>query len=169
MSFYRTLKKALKGVLFLPVAGIGLLLLWFVFTVLNKAYWDAWVTRMCTSTDLVTVFETVDLSDPAYSSLPLGVTGLPIIPFDSARDAGDPFYIRSTSDIDRRFAGLNTGIYETEIVRAADQQVMSVRRWFSRTGGDIIDIGSGGSNYSCSDVGRSQEEQRRLTFVISEE
>lgn len=169
MSFSRSIKKAIKGVLLLPVAGIGLLLLWFVFTVLNKAYWDAWVTRMCTSTDLVTVFETVDLSDPAYSSLPLGVDGMRIIPSDRTREARDPFFIRSTSDIDRRFGGLNTGIYEMEIVRATDEKVMSIRLWYSRTGGDFIDLGAPGSNYSCLNVGHNPNELQRLTFVISEE
>ncbi len=166
MSISRLMHAVLKGVLFLPLWGVGLAMLWFVFTVLNKAYWDAWVTRMCTSTDLVTVFETVDLRDPAYSSLPLGVTGLPLIPADSTRAASDPFYVRSTSNIDSRIGGLNTGISETEIVRAIDGKVLSHQMWYGRSGGDFTDLGSPGSYFSCSEIGYDLRELHRATFLI---
>ncbi len=165
MGISQLIKTALKGVLLMPLVAIALALLWLIFTILNKAYWDAWVTRMCTSTDLVTVFETVDLRDPAYSSLPLGVTGLPLIPADTTRAAGDPFYVRSTSNIDRRFGGVSTGVSETAIVRAIDGKVLSHQIWYGRSGGDFIDLGSPGSYFSCSELGYDSSELRRATFL----
>ncbi len=49
--------KPAKIALMLPVYFIGLLIVMFIFTVLNKAFWDARVRYLCAYEGGVTVYE----------------------------------------------------------------------------------------------------------------
>lgn len=167
MSFPKFIKNTLKGALLLPLMVIGALLLYFILTEINKAYWNNWVINMCSKEKLVTVFETMDLDDPAYRSLKLGLTGLPYLPFDSTRDKSDPIYWKTTQDEKLRFAGLVTTIFVSEIIRASDNKVMSKGINYSRSGGDFTTLGSPGTAFSCNDVVQDGFEQEKATFGLN--
>jgi len=91
----------------LPVYFIGLLIVIFIFTVLNKAYWDARVRYLCANEGGVTVYESVDLSAPEYADIPRAFNGIPLIPGERYMKLGDPFYRTSESDTDRKWAGVS--------------------------------------------------------------
>ena len=51
-----------KVLISIPLVLIGLVILAFAYTELNKAYWDYRVKELCEKEGRVTVFETVELT-----------------------------------------------------------------------------------------------------------
>ena len=58
----------IKFIALTPLILIGLVVLAFIFTLLNKAYWDYRVKQMCEADGGVTVYERVFLSELEYES-----------------------------------------------------------------------------------------------------
>lgn len=144
--------KPVKFVLMLPVTFIGLLVVTLIFTVLNKAFWDARVRYLCANEGGVTVYETVDLSAPEYASIPIDIYGTPFIPSEDARGINDPFYVVSSSDLQQKTGGIEILKNVFDIVRSSDRKSLGTAVSYVRRGGDLVTFGSPGTGFSCSNI-----------------
>ncbi len=161
--------KAVKFVLMLPVYFIGILTLYFIFTVLNRAYWDAEVRRLCETKGGATVYETVDLSVPEYANISISISGIPFIPSESLKSPDDPLFSVTSTDIQQEFGGVE--IYKSVygIVRSADGKLLSESVSYGRRGGDFATLGSPGSSFSCSQMTDHQSSLEIQTFNLQGE
>ncbi len=141
-----------KLVLMLPVYFIGLLMVMFIFTVLNKAFWDARVRYLCANEGGVTVIETVDLSAPEYIGIPKAFNGIPIISSERYMNPSDPLYRTSESSSEKKLGGVSITRFVENIVRSSDKKVLGIHISYNRSGGDILTLGGPGSIYSCSQI-----------------
>jgi len=161
--------KPVKFFLMLPVTFIGLLVVTLIFTVLNKAFWDARVRYLCANEGGVTVYESVDLNDPAYRSIKIALNGTPFIPFENEMDPDDPLYRSSKSDYEQKFGNISIERSELSIVREIDRKTVSKRVTFVRRDGDFITFGSPGSGFSCEDISGHPLELLTQTFNLQGE
>ena len=161
--------KPVKFVLMLPVTFIGLLVVALIFTVLNKAFWDARVRYLCAHEGGVTVYETVDLSAPEYADIATDINGIPFIPFDSYRDTDDLLYRVSSSELTQKFGGIEIARRVGSIVRSTDDMTLSTNVSFSRRGGDFVTFGAPGSSFSCGDLNDGRPELEIQTFNLQGE
>ena len=60
----------IKFIALIPVVLIGLVVLVFIYTELNKAYWDYRVKQMCEKDGGVEIFEHIDVTAEEFSKLP---------------------------------------------------------------------------------------------------
>lgn len=144
--------KPVKILLMLPVYFIGLLILIILFTVLNKAYWDARVRYLCLHEGGVTVFEAVDLGAPEYADLPRDVNGIPPMPTRRSMNPRDPFYLTSDDTSDTKWAGLSIARFVESIVRTSDNKTLGTRISYRRSNGDLFNFSGTGSGFSCSSI-----------------
>ncbi len=161
--------KHVKLLLMLPVYFIGLLIVIFLFTVLNKAFWDSRIRHLCATDGGVTVFETVDLKDPAYRRIPIASNGRPLIPLASDMAPEDPLYRSSISVYEQKFGGISIERSELSIVRKIDGKTVSQRVTFIRRDGDFTTLGSPGSGFSCEDISGLPLELLDQTFNLQGE
>lgn len=157
-----SLMKPVKFVLMLPVTFIGLLVVTLIFTVLNKAFWDARVRYLCANEGGVTVYETVDLSAPEYASIPKDVNGVPFISVQRYMNPGDPFYRTSARTSEEKWGGVTIAKFVENIVRASNNKILGKRISYNRSGGDFIDIGGAGTIYSCNSITSPFEFSTRI-------
>lgn len=145
--------KAVKYVLMLPVIFMGILAIYFIFTVLNKAYWDAQVAHLCETEGGVTVYEAVDLNASEYTDIPKTLSGIPFMESDSTRSPEDPFYLTFLRTSEREIDGVSISKSIQSIVRTADSKILGVKISYGRSGGDFTTLGSPESSFSCDDIG----------------
>lgn len=161
---FRVIKIVLKSFLWLLLAIIVLVGGGFIFTELNKAYWDAWVDERCAEEGVITVFERVDLRLPDYNAITYSqLSGLPRLPPESTADARYPVITHRALKHERRIGGVVLQRLEASFVRQSDKKVLSSRVIFSRQGGDLIpfDIES---QYSCRNSVDMATNQINETF-----
>ncbi len=161
--------RPVKLLLMLPVYFIGLLMVMFIFTVLNKAFWDAQVRHLCANEGGVTVFETVDLSSPEYSEVPRAVNGVPFISDKRYMNPGDPFYRTSESTSEKKWGGVTIMRFVESIVRTSDNKMLGTRISYNRGGGDFIDISGAGTIFSCNSITSPFELSTQIFNLQGEE
>lgn len=125
----------IKLLFLIPLLLIGLIVLFYIYTELNKAYWDREVRVLCEKDGGVTVYEIVVLSAGEYPGL-FNDRGVLIIPSKNHAKKDDPFFIISNTRI------LRSGspeIYRVEqsIIRKKDDKKLSVQVIYVRKGGDF--------------------------------
>mgnify|MGYP003676694076 FL=1 len=141
---------------------IGLVILVFTYTELNKAYWDYRVKELCEEDGGVTVFETVVLTKEehenlsAYISTRKSTTKVNGYFFES-----DTEIIREKSPVVRR--------YVSHLYRSSDKKILASRVGYSRRGGDIPTGISHPSGFSCTQLVGINNDIIGSIFIIKEE
>jgi hypothetical protein len=137
-----------KCVPFSPVKWFfGLVLLAFLGTELNKAYWDSKVRAMCEKDGGVMVFDRVQISKAAFPKIKLTSKKMLILPFEDQARSDNPFFLRTHSEFLHK-GFINVMRHEQSIVRREDGKVLSTHISYGRSGGDLP-IGFHPSHYSC--------------------
>jgi hypothetical protein len=145
----------------------GLVLLAFLGTELNKAYWDSKVKALCEKGGGVTVFERVELSKKEFENLGGNKHGQIHIP--SAQIAKDdyPFYSElSISYI--RDGYLKVYKNEGRIFRRHDKKLLGLMVDYGRSGGDFP-TGFHPSSFGCIDLVDFKLDVEKQVFVIKGE
>ena len=116
-----------------------LIVIFHVFTLFNKAYWDAQIDILCSMDGGVTVYERVDLRLPGYAGIEYSAhSNWPLI--RSAQTNGsDAAIIRiATTDYQGKFGGINIIKRENRFVRVTDNKMLSKSLVYERAGGDSL-------------------------------
>ena len=138
----------IKFIALTPLILIGLVVLAFIFTLLNKAYWDYRVKQMCEKDDGVKVYERVFLSALEYESHS-GPDGRLIAPPESNSDNTQYLYFSKYKKSYIRES--NPGVYkrETIIYRKLDSKELGSMIHYRRVGGDFPTIIFHTSGFGC--------------------
>ena len=86
-----------KVLISIPLVLIGLVILAFAYTELNKDYWDYRVKELCEKEGGVTVFETVELTKEGYEMYG-GINGVISVPGEGSSVANRFRYLARRSD-----------------------------------------------------------------------
>lgn len=154
---------------FLIVGVVGIPVLYLLFTIANKAYWDARVRSMCLEDGGVALYETVDLSAPEYMRVSRDVNGIPFIPSESRANSEHKFYRTTSRDQKRKSGGVIIVKSNYKIVRSSDRRVLSLSTSYSRLGGDFTTLGSPASSFSCIDIPGFRFDAEIQVFNLIEE
>ncbi|OUS17010.1 hypothetical protein A9Q88_06060 [Gammaproteobacteria bacterium 50_400_T64] len=154
----------IKFIALTPLILIGLVVLAFIFTLLNKAYWDYRVEKMCEKDGGVTVYEIINL--PKKSEL-ISFSGNVIIPNQGESNSSDPYYIAfSETIVKNRFPQVRRT--ETKIIRSIDLRLLSLRVSYSRGGGDFPTGIAAPSSFSCRSLKNINSRLIKSTFSVKE-
>lgn len=158
----------MKFLMWLILAPILLVILGFIGTELNKAYWDSRVREMCESEGGITVYETVQLSREEYIEYG-GIDGtIPVPNENSSQGTNFPFFAsRKRSDIRNGYPEVWTN--ETIIYRKADAKELGRYVTFTRRGGDFPSGIAAASSFSCRDVSGFRTDFEKQIFTIQGE
>ncbi|MEZ5524415.1 MAG: hypothetical protein R3E62_05540 [Pseudomonadales bacterium] len=144
----------------------GLVLLAFLGTELNKAYWDSKVRAMCEKDGGVTVFEVVHLTKEQYEKND-GYKGVITVASESTSNPNHDFYWKSTEVIIKK---TTPQVVRSEYVtyRKTDEKALGKWVTYSRRGGDLP-VGFHPSSFSCRQVSSFQTSTAREIFIIEKE
>ena len=131
-----------------PLILIALLVLAFLFTELNKAYWDFRIKQMCEVDGGDTVYKKVFLDRLEFEKY-FGPSGEIIAPWEgSSRRSSYKFLSRyEKTYIRKRYPEVSRNV--TTIFRVSDKKVLGKSIHYHRGGGDFPTIISHPSGYSC--------------------
>ena len=152
----------MKIVKWLFAVPIILIVLGFVGTEINKAYWDSKVREMCEKDGGVTVFEKVEISKDDYPDIRVTSKNLLILPPERKAKSGDPLFYRYNLHYIRQ-GFLNVVRHEQSIIRSQDGKLLSKHISYGRQGGDFP-TGLHPSHFSC---GRDEVNLKLLKSVIT--
>lgn len=152
----------IKLIALIPVILIGLVILAFIFTLLNKAYWDYRVRQMCEKDGGVTVYKKVKILKGMYPNL-ISSRGVLIIPSENHAKSNDPFFSTYKS-VELHNGTLVVFRSEQSIIRAKDKKELSLHVTYSRRGGDFPFSLSHPSYFGC---GFDEKEINLLKSVIT--
>lgn len=125
---------------------IFVVVLFFIFTVLNKSYWDYKMDRMCDVDAGDTVYQKVFLDKAEYTKNSLS-SGVIIAPSESSRHRfGYDFLTRHEKRVIKK-GSPKISRTEITIFRASDQKVLAKTIAYHRTGGDFPTVISRASGY----------------------
>jgi hypothetical protein len=139
----------LGWILSIPFLLIGLLILGFVSTLINQAYWDYRVEEMCKKDGGRTIYEKVVLSDEEYGAM-LDKAGYIHISSSKTLNGSEKYFYQYESE--KIFAGilsLNVTKYSTRVIRREGKNVVAEQIRYGRYGGDFPFATSNGSSFIC--------------------
>ena len=151
----------IKFIALTPLILIGLVALAFVFTLLNKAYWDYRVEKMCEKDGGVTVYEKVELTQEEYN----GLNGAIVVPLETSSYIDKYLYLlifkkeiinKSNPSVYRRLA---------TVYRKSDQKEFGKVVNYHRGGGDFPTIIGHPSGFDCSDMGIKLNIEEEIFYV----
>ena len=146
---------------------IGLVVLFYIYTELNKAYWDRKVRALCEKDGGVTVYETVELTIDEYIKND-GINGVIRVPSESAAYAKNYEYLRSYNEEVIHKKNPIVVRRESVIYRKSDKKRLGKSVYYSRSGGDFPTIISHPSGFSCKDVSGINFDIEGAIFFVAE-
>ena len=137
----------IKLLFLIPVTLIGLVVLFYVYTEMNKAYWDYQVKQMCEKDGGVNVYKKTLIKEIESASIP-HINGAISIPPKPLWKEGLPFF---TEDEDEKLKESNPSIRRSKrIVKLAGTgEIVGVIVSYHRVGGDFPLIISHHSSFRC--------------------
>jgi rRNA maturation protein Nop10 len=156
-----------KVLVSIPLLLIGLVILAFSYTELNKAYWDYRVKELCEKDGGVTVFEKVKLSKEEYE-LNEGRNGaINVMSEDTSKTAHQYAWKSITKVINSN----QPHVWRTEYVtyRKSDNKELGTWVIYSRRGGDFPTGVSHPSKFSCRDIEGFETDVIKVIFLIEGE
>ena len=142
---------AIKLLFLIPLALMGFVVLFYIYTELNKAYWDKKVRRLCEKDGGVTVYEEIELFKSNYPTLKFTSKNSLILPSEQETKGKEPFFYRFSSQV-LRAGDPEIRKYEDFIVMREKKKVLGKRIIYSRVGGDFPTGISHHSSFSCRDI-----------------
>ena len=133
----------------IPLVLIGLVILGFIYTLVNQAYWDKRVEEMCEKDGGRIVYERVFLSEEEYGGM-LDSAGNLRIPTRYRLKEDDDYVSRFESKaLERRALGLVIKEASTRVIRVKNEKVIAEQVDFIRVGGDFPFSASQASSFGC--------------------
>jgi len=157
----------IKFIALTPLILIGLVVLAFVFTLLNKAYWDYRVKQMCEKDGGVQVYEMIFLT-PVEAEHLGRVSGYLTLGPKSKTRADAPAYTQDKKST-QRFFSLRVDRHERVVIRSSDQKMVGKIISYARVGGDFPDGISATSSYSCPESPDYYKDQEDFFTIINGE
>jgi len=156
----------IKFIALTPLILIGLVVLAFIFTLLNKAYWDYRVEKMCEKDGGVTVYEKVELTQEEYKKYG-GIKGAIRVPPKTASDADEYLYLYRFEEKEI-INKSNPSVYrwEATIYDKSNNKAYGKVVSYHRGGGDFPTIIGHPSGFDCKDIGI--ELGLRQFFILKE-
>ena len=148
-----------------PLVLIGLLVLAYVFTFLNKAYWDYRVKHMCEKDGGVQVYEMIFLTPVEVEHLGRVSGYLTVGPESKAR-VNAPAYTQDNKST-QRFFSLRVDRHERVVIRSSDQKTVGKIISYARVGGDFPDGFSATSSYSCPESPNYYKDQESFFTIVN--
>lgn len=164
--------KRFVWIVIILVSPVVLLVLTFVGTELNKAYWDRQVRNLCEEEGGVTVYETVTLTEEEFLNFG-GVKGKPLtVPvIGSSRSNKNPEFPYEMewkiTDIKQSYPY----VWKSEMIiyRKSDKKILGEYITFSRRGGDFPTGIAHDSSFGCSRIEGFNGGAEEQIFIINGE
>ena len=156
-----------KIIALIPMVLIGLVILAFILTLLNKAYWDYRVRQMCEKDGGVHVYEVIPVTVDEAELLGRVSGYLTLGPRSKVR-ADAPAYTQDKIST-QSFFSLRIDRHERIVIRSSDQKTVGKVISYARVGGDFPDGISAPSSYSCPEIPRYYKDQERFFTMINGE
>lgn len=156
----------IKVIALTPLVLIGLVMLAFIFTLLNKSYWDYRVKQMCEKDGGVTVYEKVELSEEEYKKY--GGRAEPIrVPLEDSSSTNF-FYVKKW--LVHTLHKTNPEVIKSEFVvyRKYDGKKFGKMITYTRSGGDFPTIIGHPSGFSCRDIPGFKLNLEQQIFSVKE-
>ena len=158
----------IKLISLIPLILIGLVVLAFIFTLLNKVYWDYRVKQMCEKDGGVTVYEKVELTQEEYKKHD-GENGIiSSVPSENTSAALHSLYLSKQSTSILRKAIPEVVRYEFLIYRKRDGKQLGKMVTYYRSGGDFPTIIGHPSGFSCRDIPDFKLNVEQQIFSVKE-
>ena len=141
----------IKVIVLTPFVIMGLAVLFFIYTEINKAYWDHQVKELCEKDGGVTVYEVVHLTKEEYLKND-GRNGSIRVPPETASYASKYSYLYNYK---KKFINKsNPSVYrwESVIYRKIDNKKFGKVVSYHRGGGDFPTIIGHPSGFDCNDM-----------------
>ncbi len=157
----------IKVLISIPLVLIGLLILAFSYTELNKAYWDYRVKELCEKDGGVTVFETVFITKQQYLKND-GYKGMIRILSERTTKPYHEFYWKNKDTIINKS---NPQVVRSEYVTYRKLDEKQLGKWvtYSRRGGDFPTGISHPSSFSCRNIAGFKRSAAKEIFLIEME
>jgi len=156
-----------KFIALTPLILIGLVVLAFIFTLLNKTYWDYRVEKMCEKDGGVTVYEKIELSQEEYKKYG-GKAESIRVPLEDSSSATDFFYVKKW--LVHTLHKTNPEVIKSEFVvyRKYDGKKFGEMATYTRSGGDFPTIIGHPSGFSCRDIPDFKLNLEQQIFSVKE-
>ncbi len=142
-------------------------IVWFAYTVLNKAYWDRKVTELCLTEGGVTIYEKVGVRLSEHPGLELRANGTLYIPLEILSSPNDRYITRSTTSVLSEKEP-RVRKFETVYVDREGEKVLARAVFFSRVGGDLPFTTLLESAFSCTVIsGFDETSSNKANSIIS--
>ncbi len=155
-----------KCVPFITLILICLVVLSYIYTELNKVYWDRKVRALCEKDGGVTVYETVELTREDYQKLG-GSNGSIPVPSETASYADQYLYLSTFAKKVIRESNPSVYRWEGVIYRKLDNKVFGKVISYHRGGGDFPTIISHPSGFDCKDMNIRLDIEKQI-FLVKE-
>ena len=160
----------IKVIALIPLVLIGLVILAFILTLLNKAYWDYRVRQMCEKDGGVEIFKHIEVTTEEFERMPRvkqgGFSGVAIFGQENIQPNSVVFSSK------RKYQILHLNFprvmrSETFIKRVTDQQIVASIVRYSRVGGDFPTGLGHSSSFDCPLSTKILLKKDRI-FIIKE-
>jgi len=156
----------IKLVFLIPLVLIGLVVLLYIYTELNKSYWDYRVKQMCEKDGGVTVYETVELTSEEYIRLG-GFKGSIPVPSETASYAEKYLYLSTFEKEIIHKSNPRVYRWESAVYRKLDRKILGKVISYHRGGGDLPTIIGHPSGFDCKDMNIKLDVEKKI-FSIKE-
>lgn len=157
----------IKTIVLTPFVIIGLVIFLFIYTEINKAYWDHRVAELCEKDGGAVVFERVILTKEEYE-LNDGRKGvINVMSEDTSKTTHQYAWKSITKIINEKKPYVRRTEYVT--YRKSDNEKLGLLITYSRRGGDFPTVISHPSSFSCKDIIGFEQDLNINIFIFKGE
>jgi hypothetical protein len=157
----------IKLLVSMPLLLIGLVILAFIYTEINKSYWDYRVKGMCELDGGVIIYESVILTQEEYEKYG-GKNGAIRVPLKNSSSASRYPYLKTNLNYIERESNPSVIKREFIVYRVSDNKKLGKMITYSRNGGDFPTGIAHPSGFSCRDVAGIDLNIEKQIFLIKE-
>lgn len=153
-----------KVLVSIPLVLVGLVILTFAYTELNKAYQDYRVKLLCEKDGGVSVFEVVELTHEEYILNGGNKGGIRVMPERTSIDRHQYAY----KSVNTTIKDKSLVVWRSEYVtyRKSDNLTLGKYITFTRRGGDFPTIVVHPSSFSCRDIEGFETDVLKKIFLV---
>lgn len=157
----------IKTIILTPFVIIGLAILFFIYTEINKAYWDHRVTELCEKDGGITILEQTELTQMEFESIGGNKYGqIPLVPMRLTKRNYLFYSDESVHYMKKSYPSVYR--WEARVYRKKDKVVVGYVINYLRGGGDFPTIISHPSGFDCKNVNIKLDIEKQI-FKIKEQ
>lgn len=154
-----------KALVSIPLVLIGLAILAFVYTELNKIYWDYRVKELCKKDGGVTVYETVELTQEEYIRNN-GKNGFISVPSEKSNKNQKFDFLQKRNRTTLKKSDPAVWKTKTLIYRKSNESILGKIVTFTRRGGGFPTGITHSSSFTCRDIDGFETDGIKKIFIF---